>query len=272
MAKDLRNTLERHLLTITPEDRSQNFHPSGCMACGRALVMAMLDKNKIQAEPHPPKLQMIFDTGHALHYMIQNYFIEMGACPDDEGYESYEKMLVEFCEEKFGDTRLIKDRRIHHLIRCFRWCMNPRVEVPIKQSEYNLIGHSDLIPIIGGKDVVMDIKTINARRFSMLNQKTVEYKDKIQLLLYMYCLNKAKGILFYFCKDNCESKEYIIRLEDFREIVLAKLEWFKRLKECVSIGKLPDRERDQDSKDCQNCLYYAPCWDGASRAVAASPF
>ena len=277
MAKDgqskiARSNIERFLVSEKRDNRSKEFHPSSAEACGRAVVMGMLDTS-FQPDPIDPNLALTFGVGNYLHMMIQDLLIKGEFCADDERYQEWEKKLKEFCETEFQDSLLIQDNRLNRFCRDFRRYMNPNVEVPVSHKKINIVGHSDALVVFGGNEYILDIKTINSRRFDF-QLKEPPYKDKIQLLVYMYLLAKTKGILFYYCKDNNKTKEFYIKMEDYSEVVQVKMDWFKYLKECVAVGRLPERptEAGVDEKMCKFCYYKKPCWAGTVVTIARSPF
>jgi len=254
----LRGKIEDYLNSIKSEDRSNELHPSNCMACGRQIIYGMLDETPI-LRPIAPSLRMIFDIGHALHHMIQEYFIQAGWCPDEKEYPVWEEDFIEFCNSRYKGTPLVDYGRLEDLLVRFRWCMNKYIEVPLSEMDYMLMGHADALVTIDGVDLIVDIKTINSYRYKKL--KAPEQKDQTQLLLYMYFLSKSRGMLLYFPKDSCKDwKEFLIKMEDWSEVVQTKLDWFKMLKGSYEAGAIPKRERSFGSDDCKQCDYQRTCW------------
>lgn len=273
----LRRELEEYATTVYPDDRSQEFHPSNIDACGREIILTMKDNKRI-IKPLPLHSMLTFDVGHYLHYMLQDYFIDMGLCPDGDDYESYKNKFINMMEYEFAGTNLLNGDRMDHLVKRFRWCMNKRVEIPVGLEDYNVVGHVDAVVLIDGQNIPVDIKTINSTRFAMQIAKKPVHKDSLQLLVYMYILAESKGIIIYLNKDDQGYrgpgfKEYLIKMIDWVEVVNEKLEWFKMLKHCADVGELPERPFTQNSKECNACDYKKICWSSENVGVLpSSPF
>ena len=79
-----------------------------------------------------------------------------------------------------------------------------QVETPIENIEYEIQGHADGIIEVGGKEGVLEIKSINSNQFYALHEPKPEHL--IQLNVYMFALDIPRGCLLYECKDNQELK------------------------------------------------------------------
>jgi len=273
----LRRELEEYCSEQIQEDRSKNFHPSSATVCGRSLVYSHNDKQIIRNKLELKQL-LTFNIGHYVHYMLQDYFIDCGMCPDLPKYPEWEEKFVKLCEDNFADTPLIQHGKLDHLIKRFRWCVNDRVEAPMALDNINMVGHIDALCIVDGEEVVVDIKTINEGRFTREIASKPVYKDVIQLLLYMYEKARSKGILIYLNKNDQGFrgpgfKEYLIKMSEYSEVVNAKLEWFKDLIGHIKGGTIPERERNKGDKECNHCKYSKVCWNGENtNTVPKFPF
>jgi hypothetical protein len=113
-----------------------------------------------------------------------------------------------------------------------------QAEVRVENSEYEIKGHTDGIIEVGGKEGVLEIKSINSSGFFSLHEPKPEHL--IQLNVYMFCLDIPRGCLLYECKDNQELKEFFLKADP--KVLKRMLEKIKtvqrRIKDGQSGGKV----------------------------------
>lgn len=82
-------------------------------------------------------------------------------------------------------------------------------EKALLSHKYKIIGHADGVLKIKGVEWLLEIKTINARRFKEAALKpTPEYVW--QIMCYLKVLNLDRAILFYVCKDTGAVAEHLV--------------------------------------------------------------
>jgi hypothetical protein len=96
-------------------------------------------------------------------------------------------------------------------------------------------GYADAV-ISDEKDLwVIDLKSCSQWTFNKLQE--AEWNHKLQLMLYMYYLNIAKGKVVYECKDNQSVKEFDIMLD--KELIEKVIEEYKQLKDNINNNVIP---------------------------------
>lgn len=128
-------------------------------------------------------------------------------------------------------------------------------EIQIPPEEF-ISGKADAILNIDGELYVLDIKSVDGRKFQTIQEPLIE--NVYQLQLYLHFFKIKKGILLYESKDSSELKEFII---DYNENISKKLifsieKFFKKLEE----NTLPKRLDDYPlNKKCQYCRFREIC-------------
>ena len=109
-------------------------------------------------------------------------------------------------------------------------------EVPIRNDEYEIKGHTDGIIKIGEVEGILEIKSMNVNTFYSLYSPKEDHL--IQVNVYMFCTGISRGCLLYECKDNQELKEFFVKQE--ANILDPILEKIKYVQICIRQGKEPE--------------------------------
>jgi len=81
-------------------------------------------------------------------------------------------------------------------------------ETPVRNEEYEIVGHADGIVEVKGKRGVLEIKSMNASTFHSTYEPKPEHL--VQVNVYMFCLSLRRGVLLYECKDDQNLKEFYV--------------------------------------------------------------
>jgi len=108
-------------------------------------------------------------------------------------------------------------------------------EIPVRNEEYEIVGHADGIVEVKGKRGVLEIKSMNASTFHSTYEPKPEHL--VQINVYMFCLSLRRGVLLYECKDDQNLKEFYVK-EDPAVLnpVLEKIRYVQR---CIQEGVEP---------------------------------
>lgn len=121
-----------------------------------------------------------------------------------------------------------------------------------------------------GMEIPVEVKTARQEAF-FHKQATMEgaWYQILQLLLYMYILEKEVGFLFY---ENRNTGEWLIlpieMNEENREIIQGVIDW---MKEVWDNEELPERPFTRKSKACKDCPFSEICWDQDGPGLVTIP-
>ena len=96
------------------------------------------------------------------------------------------------------------------------------LEFPVSDKEYQIYGRCDGVVQLNGKRGVLEIKSINTKRFAGDLPKK---EHVVQLMMYLHLLGLRGGVILYECKDTQELKEFYMALD--KEVVEKTLEKVK---------------------------------------------
>ena len=183
------------------------------------------------------KEQLIFKTGSALHDMLQKILADTG-------------LLLKYKDEKG----------------------NEEIEFTVSDEELHIKkGKIDGVLLIDNKLYLLEIKTINSRKFEKLTAPTKEHLHQGELYKYLFkkCLDSGKYkhikeldgyteitsmIYLYICKDNADMKEWEIPYtSDIIETILDKAAIF--VTEHIMPGVLPAKNK----AECTYCVFKSKC-------------
>lgn len=139
-------------------------------------------------------------------------------------------------------------------------------EVPIVDKRLKIIGHADGILELDGEKVLLEIKTINSRGFTLLGQAP-DLSHKKQAMTYMKALGLPKAAIVYINKDRNEVREYCVEFDDefWKKQCQPRITKFLS---CVAKNEIPDREGTQkDAMPCRFCAYAGTCFDSRKLGV-----
>jgi hypothetical protein len=201
------------------------YHPSAIDGCARKLYYCRIGKEP--ARHVEPKLRRIFDMGHSVHNMINQYLVDMYGV-EDVGIEV-----------KLG------------------------LDVLHIRGEADVVFPPGTALVANGR--VIDLKTINDAGFSRLKEPTflpngdVEPKSMRTYVWQGHCYMASLDIplftLFYINKNNCEIAEFSFpfNLKTWWQIE----EKLLRIEESVESGVPPEREINKWK--CRGCDYFHLC-------------
>lgn len=156
------------------------WHPSSICGCPTAAVYEQLGFPRA-VPPHDARLLRIFDTGHAVHRMLQTQFIKAGMVPVIRHPNDPSK-------EVFA------------------------VEMPIQNEKHRLKGTLDIIFDLKGVRFVGEIKTKHSSAFAKMTSP--EPKHLVQSTCYHKealakgWVNSDKATILYYSKDDSWIREF----------------------------------------------------------------
>jgi len=128
------------------------------------------------------------------------------------------------------------------------------VEIP---PEEIISGRADAIVNINGQLYVLDIKSVDGRKFQTIKDEPL-IENVCQLQLYLHFFKIEKGILLYESKDSSELKEFVIPYN--KEMVEKLLKGIENLFEKVENDIIPARLPDYPyNKRCKYCRFREIC-------------
>lgn len=148
---------------------------------------------------------------------------------------------------------------VHDRIRKYLKPILKEQEIPVYDKELGLSGSYDGVVIIEGKEVMIEIKSIN----SFMVDKPMENHVK-QIMLYMHLSGIKKGVLLYESKPNQEIFEFEVDYDE--NIANEGLEFFRVLKQHIGYRKIPNISNDYDKGKypCmwgkEKCPYWRHCY------------
>lgn len=214
------------------------FHPSALS--GDCDFKLFLDLWGAEYVPKQTKaLQMIFDTGTAVHGQLDYLFMTHAA---DKGYEFIPE--IGFKPTYIEDTIGLKEK----------WVENETID------ELGCSGHADgqmtRVFNINGKKVrlriVFEFKTISSGGFRKLTKPHLAYTKQVHA--YMTCLDVAVTVILYINKDNSNMAAF--------PIIYDPKFWLPLEKRLRHVKALADSYQEPDKKSgsgCRSCGYLEVC-------------
>lgn len=144
----------------------------------------------------------------------------------------------------------------------------PEAPIEIEIAGRVITGHVDGL-ILKPKLMILEIKSINTRGFSMLASKGISYGYQCQATLYMKALGYEKTLFIFYNKDTSHLTEIPYEFDDemYEYIV-------ERFTNVIGSGKesLPDREYEPNEKgvlgfQCNYCAFVDKCWSEAKLKI-----
>lgn len=240
-----------------PEKRAENcWHPSSLSTsnCVRFLVYLWL-----KTEPSNPKRvnskgRRVFDIGHHVGYMIQQYFWDMGIL---EG-----EWHCIICKHQWWDVSPRKCPKCSAELEI--WYNLQYKEVPIINKKKNIMGHADgIVRLENGRRRMIEIKSIKNRDYNTKHD-TVTFDELIQPLQHhMYQVNLYldsdtmkeldvnKASIIYFAKNSQDWKEF--SLSPMPELVKEMYLKIDMVNDALENRYLPERVGEMDCEECKYC-------------------
>jgi hypothetical protein len=220
------------------------WHPSSISGCPTAAVYEYLGF-PLGKPKHDARLLRIFDTGTALHRMLQFQFVSAGAVAR---LPQWEPALV-----ADAPTR-------------------PAVEVPFVNEDLRLKGTGDIIFEINGIRALGEIKSKHSGSFAKL--KAADPAHKVQATCYtmefmrLGYLTEPNYVVFYFSKDDSHIAEFPYRAtdEDFKGITDKITLMNGLVAEFQNHQRVPEPHYKEPHKSpCRTCQWAACCHAAISR-------
>jgi hypothetical protein len=134
-----------------------------------------------------------------------------------------------------------------------------RREIQIVRPDLQIIGHADGELEINKERYLLEIKTINARQFALLNEP--HHAHKRQMTAYMKALGIKKAIIVYYNKDRHDLIEFVFEYsEDFykKEVETVVKAHFHAVGHLI----MPPREGTNPRRmPCMFCEFTSVCYD-----------
>lgn len=212
--------------------RMGHWHPSACGACKRAQVLQFL--RRPATDEFSDRMQDIFDTGHAMHDMVQSKLEQLTGPLGKRGvgYEFVREVPYDpatdqlFQELHVGGT-------CDGILRIWNDSFEQRGTVEIKSQN-------------------------DKRHKELLKLKLAWPRHLLQGHLYAY-RNDTPIIWFFYLNKNDSKHE--VRLHIFEwEIFDRAILYFVECNEFVASGELPPRE--ESYLECKECPYRSMCDPG----------
>jgi len=287
--KDLKNTyrrrdillptIERHVLKQAQEPsdrRSDILHPSEMAKsswCGRHDFYRMTGVTQNYKGRAPSfRLENIFDYGHSIHSKYQRWLTELGIM--------WGKWVCKSCKSEWtGESSS----------GCPE-CGSTRIrykEVSLEHPELMIAGHSDGVVDLGGKNYMIEIKTVGLgtlrfEAYQLFDQYQSENLSLDELWfhikrpfathirqgqIYLHIaqtaypeLNIDEIIFIYEWKPTQEVKEFVVKYNP--DLISKILETAAEVAKSIREGTTPTRPdwADVEGKTCKSCEYRNTCW------------
>jgi hypothetical protein len=126
---------------------------------------------------------------------------------------------------------------VHHRLQTYlkEAGMLIQAEVPVRNDEYEIRGHTDGIIEVSGQRGLLEIKSMNSSNFYTAYEPKPEHL--IQVNVYMFCAGIPRACLLYECKDNQEMKEFFVKQDP--AVLDPVLEKIRFVLECIKKGTEP---------------------------------
>lgn len=231
------------------------FHPSDIsFPCERYLQLAKMGL-KGKRDLVDAHLQAIFDTGSAIHDMLQEWLGRSCRLYGDWRCKDCGECR-EACKipEQEGCSRSRKEGGKH------RWkfeevvCVDPLLEIQGKAD--------GIVALRRGKKVVLKIleaKSSNDNQWTRRVREGPDQNHVDQAHVYMHCWKLKHAVILYFNKNNSKILEFTIRFNKYRWIKIRQKLW--DVKFAVRDKRmLPRAESHRDYGLCRNCGFKGVCW------------
>lgn len=136
-------------------------------------------------------------------------------------------------------------------------------ELEVKYDDPPIFGYVDVALKWKGEVIPGEVKTTKTETWTYrAKNNTVPGYQLIQLLIYMYILDKERGVFITENKNDHRLFLLPVRMTDERrELVEYVLDWMRTVKENADNGELPKRPFSQKSMQCKGCPLRNTCYD-----------
>jgi len=143
-------------------------------------------------------------------------------------------------------------------------------EFKIINEDPPIFGYGDLAVTWQGEPMVGEVKTTRDESFqTRASAMKAPGYQLVQLLIYMYVLQKDKG---FFVIENKNTHELLIvpvkMTDERRELVEQIFDWMRTVKRHSDADEMPVRPFTPKSKECKSCPVWDECWGGYVKQTA----
>lgn len=212
---------------VAVHPRYPGIHPSqigwACMLKIYNDLVGIQGKEKVD-----PRLQLIFDLGHAVHHMFQSYGLQGAWGPI---YEAEKPVSGDF--QELADELMIEGHADAENILL--------VDVPDSPYAYEV-------------GIVHEYKTIKSENFNKLSRPKPDHLA--QAMLYSACLNRPITVYLYFSKNDSNLADFPV---EFRPEIWNNVSG--KVKLLVDLYKRGVSPKGETGFHCQECPYVLTCHD-----------
>jgi len=136
-------------------------------------------------------------------------------------------------------------------------------EFKIVNEDPPIFGYGDAIVEHEGEELLVEIKTAMQEGFEYRKKSgKAKLGHKIQLLIYMKILKKAKGVIIYENKNNHELLAIPVVVNDYYiKWIDQTFDWMRTVRKAWEDKTLPTKNYRSNSKICKTCPLYKVCAD-----------
>lgn len=213
---------------IALHPRYPGIHPSqisgdSCMLKIYNELVGIEGQGKVE-----PRLQLIFDLGHAVHHMFQAYGI--GGAWGSE-YKPEVPISADF-QELAGELMIEGSADAENIMP---------VEIPDSPYIYEV-------------GLVHEYKTIKSENFNKLARPKPEHQK--QALIYSACLNRPVVVYLYFSKNDSNLADFPV---EFKPDIWRQVEG--KIHTVVDLYERGVAPKGETGYHCQECPYVLTCFD-----------
>lgn len=227
------------------------FHPSSFGGCPRQTAYQYFT---VPSEREfDPRMQRVWDNGHFMHDRYQQKYFR--SCKD---FIQYGRWRCTYCDHVHGDGEL---RGIPEPEKCEK-CEKKNFwydEVIARSEKYYFRGAVDMVVRHRetGEWYIVDLKSASDSSFKRTT--TCDYKYKIQVSIYMMCLDINTAVVYYENKNTQYTKEFLVERDSQLEQSIQRTAL--DLMDILKNGKIPKRKYDSKSTfECRYCDFQRRCW------------
>lgn len=233
---------------------ASDIHPSQITRCIKTLVYACTGMQDQAEEYIDPRLQRIFDLGHAWHDVMQKYG-KRGAWGDPENYHK---------EHPIDPDAVAHDGTPILPLAYQYWIKGAADALLEKYICRNVPGIGDV-----SLRVVHEYKTINSTQYGKLIRPKPEHK--FQATIYSAVFDVPIVVYLYTNKDNCQTADFPVAFDNsiWNEIT-SKI---SSVQHYVNNGQMPPWEETSATKnpsECMECGFRKTCAPPMAKTAANS--
>ena len=158
------------------------------------------------------------------------------------------------------DVEALRRFKVGNIIHDYAQSFFPQAQREVKiLVEDDIIGFADIVL----PDEVVDIKSCRTYEFKLMIKKDYDIKvskftNVLQVCSYAYFLGKPKARLIFIEKDALDSKEFVLKVEDWKEAIKDELEILRGHWKNESLPA--PSPRAYGGKECNYCNFMTKCF------------